>query len=570
METPLTGTQSDDYTRAVHEVISSIAGISTNFTSIAAATPLNLPPQLSRSLNADIKHISRSILPGLEMLFADAKAHVEQRVMKEIYPEFVKHQLSVCLKTILSGDRATTTTFNFEYPGLGDAFCLTDPYKADNPIVYASDGFVNATGYSRHEIIPRNCRFLQGPMTDGASTHRLREATVKNEERVELILNYRKDGQPFWNLVFVCPLKGPNGKVRFHLGGQVNVSESIGSHEDVLQVLNGAPSGSFGPGASADKRDKMARTPLDVPIPPEVVADNPVRKRTKLERGGSIRGRKRPEQPKPERHATLGFLNPFRKHHDAVGQTPPPSRQARSPARTVDTSRRGLEAMPWGRSAPPPPPPPPPLSLAVPQADDVRAAYSRFMCLQFVPMTSYGEVQPVRGRGPAGGARLKVGFCSLAVLETLGLGPGAQEAVLYHDVFSVLSELAGSPSVTSGFRASVRETLSAGDAVSLEVLIPLPASAGGAGVGAGGGVGGSSGRKGSLAAFRGRGADGGDDGRAARRRSENVEKLFERRPTTADAGWPRLQRLMSHWTPVKDAEGSVAWVVLIITPILAR
>ena len=410
----------------MNEVISSIAGISTNFTSIAAASPLNLPPQLSRSLNADVKHISRSILPGLEMLFADAKAHVEQRVMKEIYPEFVKHQLSICMKSFLSGDRATTTTFNFEYPGLGDAFCLTDPYKADNPIVYASDGFVNATGYSRSEIIPRNCRFLQGPSTDGASVHRLREAIGKSEERVELILNYRKDGQPFWNLLFVCPLKGPNGKVRFNLGGQINVSESIGSHKDVLRILNGDPTGPPEMPSAGKRVDFKEQARADISIPPERILDNPARKRTKLERGGSVRGRKRSEQAKPERGATLGFLNPFRKHHDHSGPTPPPSRQASSPVRTAQTNP-GLGATLQARSMTQH------LSLAT-QVDDFRAAYSRFMCLQFVPTTSYGEVQPVRGRTPVG-ARLKVSFCSLAVLETLGLGPGAQEAVLYHDVF---------------------------------------------------------------------------------------------------------------------------------------
>jgi len=46
--------------------------------------------------------------------------------------------------------------------GLGDCFCLTDPSLEDNPIVSASDGFIKVTGYSREEVIPHNCRFLQG------------------------------------------------------------------------------------------------------------------------------------------------------------------------------------------------------------------------------------------------------------------------------------------------------------------------------------------------------------------------------------------------------------------------
>jgi len=49
-----------------------------------------------------------------------------------------------------------------ELMGLGDCFCLTDPSLPDNPIVAATDGFFQVTGYSREDIFTRNCRFLQG------------------------------------------------------------------------------------------------------------------------------------------------------------------------------------------------------------------------------------------------------------------------------------------------------------------------------------------------------------------------------------------------------------------------
>ena len=81
--------------------------------------------------------------------------------------------------------------------------------KADNPILFASDGFIKVTGYSRQDIIPRNCRFLQGKYTDQGASRRLREAIDANQESVELLLNYRKTGEPFWNLLYVgkeCPI----------------------------------------------------------------------------------------------------------------------------------------------------------------------------------------------------------------------------------------------------------------------------------------------------------------------------------------------------------------------------
>lgn len=109
---------------------------------------------------------------------------------------------------------------------------------ADNPITYASDGFVSVTGYSRKDIIPRNCRFLQGELTDPNAPHRLRVAIDNYDETVELLLNYRKNGDPFWNLLYVAPLFDARGEVSFFLGGQINCSTTIHSCNDILRILS--------------------------------------------------------------------------------------------------------------------------------------------------------------------------------------------------------------------------------------------------------------------------------------------------------------------------------------------
>ena len=116
---------------------------------------------------------------------------------------------------------------------------MTDIHRrADNPILFASDGFVAVTGYSRRDIIPRNCRFLQGELTDSRSTKRLRASIDCCEETVELLLNYRKNGDPFWNLLYVSPLLNERGEVVFFLGGQINCSTTIHSFTDILKVLS--------------------------------------------------------------------------------------------------------------------------------------------------------------------------------------------------------------------------------------------------------------------------------------------------------------------------------------------
>lgn len=45
------------------------------------------------------------------------------------------------------------------------AFVVSDCTQTDCPIVYASQSFMDLTGYSASEVIGHNCRFLQGPET---------------------------------------------------------------------------------------------------------------------------------------------------------------------------------------------------------------------------------------------------------------------------------------------------------------------------------------------------------------------------------------------------------------------
>jgi hypothetical protein len=79
---------------------------------------------------------------------------------------------------------------------------------------------------------------LQGPLTDKSASQRLRQSIENAEETVELLLNYNKSGEPFWNLLYVSPLFDPQGKVAFFLGGQVDCSTTIHSCTDILRILS--------------------------------------------------------------------------------------------------------------------------------------------------------------------------------------------------------------------------------------------------------------------------------------------------------------------------------------------
>ncbi|KAL6623706.1 hypothetical protein ACP70R_033585 [Stipagrostis hirtigluma subsp. patula] len=61
-------------------------------------------------------------------------------------------------------------------------FVITDPRLPDNPIIFASDSFLQLTEYSREEILGRNCRFFQGPGTDRGTVKKIRDAIDNQTE----------------------------------------------------------------------------------------------------------------------------------------------------------------------------------------------------------------------------------------------------------------------------------------------------------------------------------------------------------------------------------------------------
>lgn len=97
-------------------------------------------------------------------------------------------------------------------PLLSDADHIVSPVR----LRYMLDGVCMRIGLScRHAVVGRNCRFLQGPQTDQAEVKRLRDAMTADPPKpiTVKLLNYRVDGQPFWNNLHVAPIRSACGEV---------------------------------------------------------------------------------------------------------------------------------------------------------------------------------------------------------------------------------------------------------------------------------------------------------------------------------------------------------------------
>lgn len=103
-------------------------------------------------------------------------------------------------------------------------FVITDPSLQDNPIVYVSDDFLTLTGYSRTEVLGRNCRFLQGPETCQKKVTQIRESIDDGMDVSVTFVNYTAGGTPFWNKLFIAALRDAQNNIVNFIGVTVKVA----------------------------------------------------------------------------------------------------------------------------------------------------------------------------------------------------------------------------------------------------------------------------------------------------------------------------------------------------------
>lgn len=104
------------------------------------------------------------------------------------------------------------------------AMVVADPGFPDTPLIYVNSAFERLTGFAAVEVLGRNCRFMQGPLTDAADVGALRDA-IARRKRIEIdLLNHRRDGTPFWNRLAIAPVPGEDGAVRYFVASQMDVT----------------------------------------------------------------------------------------------------------------------------------------------------------------------------------------------------------------------------------------------------------------------------------------------------------------------------------------------------------
>mmetsp|Transcript_38207 Transcript_38207/g.67389 ORF Transcript_38207/g.67389 Transcript_38207/m.67389 type:complete len:600 (+) Transcript_38207:59-1858(+) len=87
------------------------------------------------------------------------------------------------------------------------SLALADPNIYDCPLIGCSDGFEILTGYSKAEIVGRNCRFLNaGQELDKDIREAMRAAIDNGTEFIGILPNVRKNGEKFRNFLHMTSI----------------------------------------------------------------------------------------------------------------------------------------------------------------------------------------------------------------------------------------------------------------------------------------------------------------------------------------------------------------------------
>ena len=132
----------------------------------------------------------------------------------------------------------TGNTKDFSHVAATAAFgvLFSDFTKPDNPITFANPAFTALTGYGFEEVVGLNCRFLQGEDTDRNTVAELASAVRSGTAITRDILNYHKDGRPFWITLSLHPRKDESGAVVGFVATQIDVSDRYKTYEEVARL----------------------------------------------------------------------------------------------------------------------------------------------------------------------------------------------------------------------------------------------------------------------------------------------------------------------------------------------
>ncbi len=110
---------------------------------------------------------------------------------------------------------------------IDEGVLIVDANRKGMPVIFANDGFSKITGYKPEDIIGKNPKFLVGDNSDTKTLKLIRECIKTKVKGSFTVLNYKKNGEKFWNHLTIAPV----------FDKQNNLTQWIGIERDITLLL---------------------------------------------------------------------------------------------------------------------------------------------------------------------------------------------------------------------------------------------------------------------------------------------------------------------------------------------
>ncbi|TAH07580.1 MAG: PAS domain S-box protein [Sphingobacteriia bacterium] len=122
-----------------------------------------------------------------------------------------------------------------------DAVIITEaePFELPGPkIIYVNNAFTKMTGYSAEEVLGKTPRILQGPESNKDELDRLKKS-LANWEPCEIeIINYKKNGDPFWVNFSVVPVAREDGYYTHWIAIERDITQKKKEEAEKTKLIN--------------------------------------------------------------------------------------------------------------------------------------------------------------------------------------------------------------------------------------------------------------------------------------------------------------------------------------------
>ncbi|MBN3316340.1 KCNH8 protein, partial [Atractosteus spatula] len=133
------------------------------------------------------------------------------------------------MKGLLAPQNTFLDTIATRFDGTHSNFILANAQVSKGfPIVYCSDGFCELTGFARTEVMQKccSCKFLYGTETNEQIILHIDKTLEEKKEFKGEIMFYKKNGNVFWCLLDIVPIKNEKGDVVLFLASFKDITDT--------------------------------------------------------------------------------------------------------------------------------------------------------------------------------------------------------------------------------------------------------------------------------------------------------------------------------------------------------